>query len=299
VLRGTEAIETQRHNTATEAQTAAAAKATADAARATNATTAAGNVLTGVNNAAQTGAGLLQNRVTAATGALNTVVGQLGGGNLGGSVGLPQGWGSRLLGGLQEWVTGLGGGQPVYDAAAAMVNQANPAISGNPTLAQEAYKALRGYMDLHTAQTGQPSPLEQQVTQQAKQVTAPTTAGQTGAGQTTQSVADQLLATQQAAAAQAGVVNSPSTAGLNAQGLADNPQGRAMAANQVPVPSGGQAPQYPGQYNVGYQQGMRVQPAGMLATGPVVGGNTGAPWGIPLPQPLPIPNAPYQAPVTV
>lgn len=148
------------------------AKMTADAQRAQTAGRAAGDILTATGNAAQTGAGLLNQRVQSATGALNQVVSQLGSGNLMG--GLPSGWGARLTGGLKEWVTDLGGGQPVYDSAAAMVNTANPTISGDPTTAQQAYAALRGMMDLYKANTGEPHPLDKPT---QTPITAPNTAG--------------------------------------------------------------------------------------------------------------------------
>ncbi len=114
--------------------------------------TAASDVLTATQNAATTGAGLLQNRVTNAMSGFNTAVGAIAGSKM---TSAPAGMGANLVGGLSEWVTGLGGGQPVYDSAAAMVNQANPAIKGDPTTAQQAYGALRGAMDLYKQQTGQ------------------------------------------------------------------------------------------------------------------------------------------------
>jgi hypothetical protein len=251
---------------------------------------AATNAITGVNNAAQTGAGLLQNRVTAATGALNQVVGQLGSGNLMG--GLPSGWGSNLTNGLQEWVTGLGGGQPVYDSAAAMVNQANPTISKDPTVANQAYTALRGMMDLYKQQTGQDW-------QPKTPFTSPTTAAQPSdgqpLGQTTAGVQQNLATTQQtnaAAAGAAGAQGQQSTAALNARGLLDNPQGRAIAAGQTPVAAQGAATTA-GLYNPAYQQGM-LSAVGRPATGPVVGSTA-----LPMIQTPWYPGAqPFQAPVT-
>ena len=50
---------------------------------------------------------------------------------------IPGGVGSNLVGGLTSWVTGLGGGQDVYDTAARMVQGADPKISqDDPSLAQ-------------------------------------------------------------------------------------------------------------------------------------------------------------------
>src|SRR5262252_660315 len=129
--------------------------------------TAATQALQGVQQGAQTGAGLLQNRVTAATGALNNAMSAIAGSKM---TSAPSGMGANLVGGLQEWVTQLGGGQPVYDSAAAMVNQANPAVKGDPNTAQQAYAALRGAMDLYKQQTGQ-----DYVPQAQRQFTSPTT----------------------------------------------------------------------------------------------------------------------------
>src|SRR5215471_1296712 len=128
---------------------------------------AATQALQGVQQGAQTGAGLLQNRVTAATGALNNAISAIAGSKM---TSAPAGMGANLAGGLQEWVTQLGGGQPVYDSAAAMVNQANPAVKGDPTTAQQAYTALRGAMDLYKQQTGQ-----DYVPKEQRQFTSPTT----------------------------------------------------------------------------------------------------------------------------
>ena len=245
---------------------------------------AASNALTGVNAAAQTGAGLLQNRVTNAMSGLNTAIGAIGNSKM---TSAPAGMGENLVGGLSEWVTGLGGGQPVYDSAAAMVNAANPAVKGDPTIASQAYTALRGAMDLYKQQTGkdwQPpfnSP-----------VTASTGADAGTAGGGAQSVLTNT--TPNPAATAANQTNSlgfnpqASTAALNARGLMDNQQGRAMAAGQTPVAT--TPPAYPGQYNTAYQQGV-VQPTGMPATGPVVG------TMIPT-LPMPTYNR-FQAPVTV
>ena len=86
----------------------------------------------------------------------------------------------------------------------------------------------------------------------------------------------------------AGQVGQNSTAALNARGLMDNQQGRAMAAGQTPVAAGG-APQYPGQYNLAYQQGI-VSPVGMPSVGPNAANGFVAPL-------IPVPGqaAPYQA----
>jgi len=257
---------------------------------------AANNALSQVNQAAQTGAGLLQNRVTNAMSGLNTAIGAIGNSKM---TSAPAGMGENLVGGLSEWVTGLGGGQPVYDSAAAMVNAANPAVKGDPTIASQAYTALRGAMDLYKQQTGQDWQPQQQFN---SPVTAPTgaAAGTAGGGASpvlpsNVSVQQNLGAQQQAAAVAAGTAGRAPTATLNAQGLMDNPQGRAIAGGQVPIAAGG-GPTTPGLYNPAYQQGIRSA-VGQPATGPVVG-STQIP-ALPIPGYSPYGPFQFQAPVTV
>jgi hypothetical protein len=174
ILRGQELAQRTSSDAATLAQRqseqkqqARLAQITAENERARTGVTAAGDILTATQTAAQTGAGLLQNRVTQATGALNNAISSIAGAKM---TSAPAGMGANLVGGLNEWVTQLGGGQPVYDSAAAMVNQANPAVKGDPTMAQQAYTALRGAMDLYKAQTG-----TEYVPAAQRQFTAPTT----------------------------------------------------------------------------------------------------------------------------
>jgi hypothetical protein len=266
-------------NAQTARQTANTADVTAQGNLATGALTAA-------NNAAQTGGNLLQNRVTAATGTLQSLATAPMGHMLNAP---PSGTGAALVGGLQDWITDLGGGQGVYDAAAHMVQQADP--TNQSGVAAPAYATIRSLMDQYKAQTGRDwtppgSP--------DRQFTSPTTATDTTPMAPTQTNVNvqQNLAAQQALAAQAaGTAGQPTTTSLNAQGLLDNPQGRAIAAGQTPVAAQG-APTTPGLYNPAYQQGMLSsvgQPANlaaspMLATGPY--------------QPLPF-IGPWRAPVTV
>jgi hypothetical protein len=264
---------------------------------------AAANTLSALQSGAQTGAGLLQNRVTAAMGGLNNIVSAAANSKM---TSAPAGMASDLVNGLQEWVTGLGGGQPVYDSAAAMINQAAPgSFNGDPTLAQQAYAALRGYMDLYKAKTGEDWQPDN------KSFTAPTTAGGAGGAATggtqpqdgqpmTNVTQQQALANQQAAAAAAAGATGPSTTSLNARGLWDNQQGRAIAAGQTPVANGVTGPITPGLYNPAWQQGIRSA-VGQPATGPIGTMPAGAPV-----QPLPIPQGPwypgaqpFAAPVTV
>jgi len=235
--------------------------------------TAASNALTAVQNAAQTGAGLLQNRVTAGTGALNNAISAIAGSKM---TSAPAGMGANLTGGLQEWVTQLGGGQPVYDSAAAMVNQANPAVKGDPTVAQQAYTALRGAMDLYKQQTGQDwqpkfnAPTTTGTDQSSPGAAAATAALQASAPNT-QQVANQALASQQTAAA-----TTPSSAPFGAVG--SNPMLAAQQRVAAPVPA--QAP---------------AMPFGAISANPMLAAQQ---QYLPM-QPLPIPQATnFRAPVT-
>ncbi len=246
---------------------------------------AATNAISGVNQAAQVGQGLLQNRVTAATGALNNAVSAIGGSKM---MNAPAGMGANLVNGLSEWVTQLGGGQPVYDAAAAMVNAANPTVSGDPSVAQQAYATLRGAMDLYKQQTG----TDYQPPAQ-RNFTSPTTTSSTAtvANPAANNIADGTPlsnVTPNAAATAANQTNNQgfnpqaSTAALNQRGLLDNPAGRALAAGQ-PATTGAPVA-YPGQFNPVFQQAT-PSAVGTVASGPVIGAPAPAPspyipmWG--------------------
>ena len=164
---------------------------------------------------------------------------------------IPGGVGQGLVNGLTDWVTGLGGGQDVYDTAARMVQGADPKMSqDDPSLVNQAQQTLGNMLALYQKQTGQPHPLvaatqAANASAQGGGVTAPVTIPGTAQGQQTNATPNPF----------AGQVGQNSTAALNAQGLMDNQQGRAIAAGQTPVAAGG-APQYPGQYNLAYQQGI-------------------------------------------
>jgi hypothetical protein len=153
---------------------------------------------------AQTGAGLLQNRVTAATGALQNLVGQAA--NAPHLMSVPAELGQQLVGGLQGWATELGGGQGVYDAAANLVKSADPTNSSG--MASQGYAALQQMLQKYQDLTGQQHPAVDVVRQQAGLPTgfnAPTTAAQTGFNApqtlTPQQLANQQAASQQTAAA--------------------------------------------------------------------------------------------------
>ena len=241
----------------------------ADTSKATQVSTAAGDILRNAASNAQTGAGMLQNRVTTATGALQNILGTVGSSNI---MSAPAGIGARLVGGLSDWVTGLGGGQDVYDTAARMVQAADPKISSDPTLANQAQQTLGNMLAQYQQQTGQPHPLVAATTaskataQNGGGVTAPVTTPDTTSGlqqgQQTNVGADQALQQQQAAAAQQAQAQA---AAMRARGLLDNPQGRAIAAGQTPVATN--PPVYPGQYNTAWQQGM-MSGVGMPSVGP-------------------------------
>jgi hypothetical protein len=250
-----------------------------------NATTAASNTLTGVNSAAQIGGNLLQNRVSAATGAFNTALNAIAGSKM---TSAPAGLGADLVGGLSEWVTGLGGGQPVYDAAAAMVNQANPALKGSdPSYAQQAYSTLRGAMDLYKAKTGQDYVPQDQRGGMTAPGATPNVSSGTALGQQTNAPVSNPAAVAANQTNGQGFNPQLNTAALNAQGLQDTPQGRAVAAGQTPVAS--VPPMYPGQMNLAYNQAVRPI-TGTPATGNIAGPIYGPGGNVPM---LPIPQGPW------
>ena len=232
-----------------------------------NIASAANDILTNTRGNAQTGAGMLQNRVTSATGALQSIIGSVAGSKI---QNIPSDFGANLVGGLTSWVTGLGGGDATYDTAARMVQAADPKISQDPTLANQAQTTLAAMLQQYQKQIGEPHPLVQatlaaQQSQQQNGMVAPNTSGTAYGQQTNAGVNQALQQQQQLAAQQAGVAGQPSTAALNARGLMDTPQGRAIAAGQTPVAA--VPPIYPGQYNPAWQQGI-VSPVGTISTGP-------------------------------
>ena len=128
----------------------------ADTSKATQIAGAAGNILSNAASNAQTGAGMLNQRVSSATGALTSLVSSAAGSKM---TSIPGGVGEGLVNGLQDWVTGLGGGKDVYDTAARMVQAADPKISSDPTLANQAQQTLGNMLALYQQQNGgQPHP---------------------------------------------------------------------------------------------------------------------------------------------
>jgi len=250
---------------ATKLITAANAKMANDIAQQNAAADAAKSVLTSTAQSATTGAGMLNQRVSSATGALNSMMSSMAGSNM---QNLPAGTGAQLVRGLGSWVTGLGGGDATYDAAARMVQAADPKVSGDPNVAQQATQALQQMFQTYQQQNGRPAPqvaatIAAQQSTQTGGMTAPVTRPQTAAAPVTP------------------VIQPP-----------------AVASGQVAAPGGN----LPGQNygpNIGYTGG--VEPWRMGWTGGSGATYPGAPpWVGATPQPLP-PGTPlpFIAPMTV
>lgn len=161
--------ETTRSNIATEGLR------TSEQARA-----AAGDILSAGQQAAQTGAGLLNQRVQSGTSLLNSLTGMAGSSKM---LSAPAGLGEGLVSGVQGYVTGLGGGQGVYDTAAKAVQNLLPGGAGNP-MASTAYAVLGQLLERYQQQTGQPHPVASQVANMAPQQQQPQsfTSPQAGGG---------------------------------------------------------------------------------------------------------------------
>jgi len=251
---------------------------TAEANQQQNITTAAGDVLANTRGNAQTGAGLIQQRLQAATGLLQNVLGLAGGGQRSGNMGgglmnAPAGLGEALTSGIQGWTADLAGGQQTLDSAARMVQMADPSSNVHDPATQHAIGVLSQMLDKYQDVTGVPHPA--------------------------------VMATQAAQASAGGGMAAPSTfnpqastAGLNAAGYPDTPEGRAAAiaagrGNLLATPAPAPAFAAPATYGAGPPPGANYGNA-VAYTGGV------APW---LAQPGPSfiapPIAPTLAPVTV
>lgn len=132
-------------------------------------TQAAQSSLSAIQQGAQTGAGLLQNRVSQATSTLQGLSGQFAQSK---AMTAPAGLGGELVSGLQNWTTQLGGGQGVYDAAANMIQRADPTNRLGADAAT-AHAALSQMLSQYQQMTGQMHPLAQQTTQATQSFTAP------------------------------------------------------------------------------------------------------------------------------
>lgn len=160
---------TMNADTAKALMTAASNKAKDEIAATTNqiraaegGTTAANDTLTQLNQGATTGAGLLKDRVDQTQGSLNSWIGAAGANkNLGLGSQLGPNFGSNLVNGIGDWATQMGGGQGVYDAAAAAVKAINP----DDPHAAPSYATLAQMQQKFKELTGISHPTEQQTTQ--------------------------------------------------------------------------------------------------------------------------------------
>jgi hypothetical protein len=123
----------------------------------------AGNIIQRTTTNAQTGGQLIQQRVQAATGLLNNVLGMANNRSPSGSFGggmlqAPAGLGAQLVGGIQGWTADLAGGQSTLDSAARMVQQADPSSSMYDPNTQHAVGVLSQMLDKYQQITGQPHP---------------------------------------------------------------------------------------------------------------------------------------------
>jgi len=136
-----------------------------------NAMTAASTILSSERQArsqgATAGASLLNQRVSSAQGMLNSILGLAGQGQRSGNMGgglmsVPAGLGEQIIGGITGWTRDLGGGQSVYDAAARLVQHADPSNGASPE-AQVAMGVLGQMLERYKGLTGEDHPLAQSV----------------------------------------------------------------------------------------------------------------------------------------
>lgn len=175
------------------AQTAQATQAeTAKQNVAQNALTAAGTQLDFASEGARTGAGMLQQRAQTAQGIIGQVLGLAGQGQRygggGGTAGLsggmmaaPAGIGGLITQGASAYSAELLGGQPTIDAAARLVQQADPRSDLFSPTSQAAVGVIGQMFERYQQLTGTPHPAvaAQQAAQQSQQsqgVVAPQTA---------------------------------------------------------------------------------------------------------------------------
>ncbi|HEY1298149.1 MAG TPA: hypothetical protein VGJ60_34150 [Chloroflexota bacterium] len=202
----------------------------AETAQQQNVTTAAGDILANTRGNAQTGAGLLQQRVQAATGALNSILGQAAGArNL---MSAPAGLGEQLVGGLQGWTADLMGGQRTLDSAARLVQAADPRSDMADPTTHTAIGVLSQMLDKYQQVTGTPHPA----------VAATQAAGQSAAngGMTAPATVNpQQLLNQQAAGAQTAAATQQfgggpfGAIGTNPMLAAQQAANRQAASNQT------------------------------------------------------------------
>jgi hypothetical protein len=199
------------------------AKMTADTAQQTNVTTAAGDILSNTRGNAQTAGAMLQQRVQAATGTLQSILGNaLSNKNI---TSVPSDVGANLVGGLQGWTADLMGGQNTLDSAARMVQMADPSSNLADPTTQAAIATLHQMLDKYQDVTGQAHPIVQ-ATQAAG---ASQQAGGMAAPQTLNAGTNLARMNVPSGPNAQGFNPQGSTAALNAQGFQDTPEGRAAA----------------------------------------------------------------------
>src|SRR5215471_5425752 len=239
--------------------------------------TAATNTLTAITNAAQTGAGVLEERARQAQGFVNQGLGILGQTKHGLLVAPPADFGSNLVEGALGFGTAAIGGADVFQAAANLVRRADPngaqgqdAAAAYATLTQmfQKYRQMNG---------GQPSPEETQALKMG---------GGTGGQQAT---------------AQGPVQTAPQAAPWlradQAQGSA--PLGNAVAPAGVAGTVAPGSPQYLGTRPTAFQAPANAVP-GQNYGAATAYTNGVAPWNavpnVTAPaQPSAVPNAPFVA----
>jgi hypothetical protein len=154
---------------------------TAEANQQQNITTAAGDVLANTRANAQTAGSLLQQRAQAATGTLQSILGQtLQNKNI---TSYPSDVGANLVQGLSGWTADLMGGQATLDSAARMVQMADPRSDNADPSTQAAIGTLSQMLDKYQQLTGTPHPAvaatqAAQLSQQQGGAVAPNTAPQ-------------------------------------------------------------------------------------------------------------------------
>lgn len=128
------------------------ARANATTAQNQTATTAAGDILANTRGNAQTGSSLLQQRVQAATGTLQSILGNaLQNKNI---TSIPGDVGANLVQGLSGWTAELMGGQSTMDSAARMVQAADPNSNVHDPTTQAAIATLGQMLDKYQQMNG-------------------------------------------------------------------------------------------------------------------------------------------------
>lgn len=177
--------------TAKDMMTAASNQVKDQISAGTGATTAANDTLTQLNQGASTGASLLNQRVKSTQDSLSSWQSAASGNkNIGLGTQLGPNFGANLVQGLGDWATQMGGGQGVYDNAAAAVSAINPddphSAPSYATLAQmqQRFKDLAGVphpTEVASTRTGltgnQPQAPQPGAVPQPASVAAPGTGG--------------------------------------------------------------------------------------------------------------------------